>query len=132
MTVFVLDDWRLLPSLLGVSTALLLAGLGIGSITSAALPYPVVKPGDSPFQQPQSSGTVTALVQSFAMLGALVIAAPAIAFAALGILVDPSWHVASLAAGVGLGLLVLALGVLVGGRVFSRRGPEILQAAVRA
>lgn len=132
VTVFVLDDWRLLPSLLGVSTALLLAGLGIGSITSAALPYPVVKPGDSPFQQPQSSGTVTALVQSFAMLGALVIAAPAIAFAALGILVDPSWHVASLAAGVGLGVLVLALGVLVGGRVFSRRGPEILQAAVRA
>lgn len=132
VTVFVLDDWRLLPSLLGVSTVLLLAGLGIGSITSAALPYPVVKPGDSPFQQPQSSGTVTALVQSFAMLGALLVAAPAIVFAALGILVDPSWHVASLAAGVGLGLLMLVLGVLVGGRVFSRRGPEILQAAVRA
>ena len=132
VTVFVLDDWRLLPSLLGVSTVLLLAGLGIGSITSAALPYPVVKPGDSPFQQPQSSGTVTALVQSFAMLGALVVAAPAIVFAALGILVDPGWHLASLAAGVGLGLLVLALGVLVGGRVFGRRGPEILQAAVRA
>jgi ABC-2 type transport system permease protein len=132
LTVFVLDDWRLLPSLLGVSTALLLAGLGIGSITSAGLPYPVVKPGDSPFQQPQSSGTVTALVQSIAMLGALLVAAPAIVFAGFGIFVDPAWHAASLAAGVGLGLLVLVVGVLVGGRVFSRRGPEILQAAVRA
>jgi hypothetical protein len=27
---------------------------------------------------------------------------------------------------------VLVLGVLAGGRVFTRRGPEILQAAVRA
>ncbi|MGR2751362.1 hypothetical protein [Agromyces arachidis] len=132
VTVFILDDWRLLPSLLGVSTALLLAGLGIGSITSAALPYPVVKPGDSPFQQPQSSGTVTALVQSVTMLGALVVAAPSVVFAGLGILVDPEWHMASLAAGVALGLLTLVVGVLAGGRVFTRRSPEILQAAVRA
>ncbi|MGR0219551.1 hypothetical protein [Agromyces sp. ZXT2-6] len=132
VTVFILDDWRLLPSLLGVSTALLLAGLGIGSVTSASLPYPVVKPGDSPFQQPQSSGTITALVQSVAMLGALLVAAPAMVFAGLGILVDPAWHGASLAAGVGLGILVLVVGVLVGGRVFTRRGPEILQSAVRA
>ena len=48
VTVFVLNDWRLLPSLLGVSTALLLGGLGVGSITSARFPYPAVKPGDSP------------------------------------------------------------------------------------
>ncbi|MCK8608923.1 hypothetical protein [Agromyces sp. C10] len=132
VTVFVINDWRLLPSLLGVSTALLLAGLGIGSITSAALPYPVVKPGDSPFQQPQSSGTVTALVQSVTMLGTVLVAAPAIVFAGLGIFLDPAWHAASLASGVGLGLIVLVLGVLVGGRVFNRRAPEILQAAVRA
>ena len=81
VTVFILNDWRLLPSLLGISTALLLGGLGIGSITSARLPYPVVKPGDSPFQQPQSSGTITALVQSLTMFGALLIALPAGVFA---------------------------------------------------
>ena len=132
VTVFILDDWRLLPSLLGVSTALLLAGLGIGSITSAAMPYPVVKPGDSPFQAPQSTGAVTALVQSFTMFGSLLVAAPAIAFAWLGIFDDPAWHAASLAAGIGLGVLVIALGVWAGGRVFERRGPEILAAAVRA
>jgi ABC-2 type transport system permease protein len=132
VTVFVLDDWRLLPSLLGVSTALLLAGLGLGSITSAAMPYPVVKPGDSPFQAPQSTGALTALVQSFTMFGSLLVAAPAIAFAGLGIFSDPAWHAASLAAGVGLGALVLFLGVWSGGRLFERRGPEILAAAVRA
>lgn len=132
VTVFILDDWRLLPSLLGVSTALLLAGLGLGSITSAAMPYPVVKPGDSPFQAPQSTGAVTALVQSFTMFGSLLVAAPAMVFAWLGIFDDPAWHAASLAAGAGLGVLVLGLGVWGGGRVFERRGPEILAAAMRA
>ncbi|WP_353827296.1 hypothetical protein [Agromyces sp. SYSU T0242] len=132
VTVFVLDDWRLLPSLLGVSTALLLGGLGIGSITSAALPYPVAKPGDSPFQQPQSTGAVTAFVQSLALLAALLVAAPALAFAALGIFEDPEWHLAALGAGAGFGLLVFVLGIWGGGRIFERRGPEIVAAAVRA
>jgi len=132
VTVFVLNDWRLLPSLLGVSTALLLAGLGVGSITSARFPYPAVKPGDSPFQQPQATGTITALVQSITMIGSLLIALPAVVFAALGILVDPAWHAASFASGVGLGLLVLVVGVMAGGRVFDRRGPEIVGAAIRA
>ncbi|AWB95002.1 hypothetical protein DCE93_04465 [Agromyces badenianii] len=132
VTVFALNDWRLLPSLLGVSTALLLAGLGVGSITSARFPYPAVKPGDSPFQQPQSTGTITALVQSITMLGSLVIALPAVVFGALGLFVDPAWHAASFASGVGLGLAVLVFGVMAGGRVFDRRGPEILGAAIRA
>ena len=132
VTVFVLDDWRLLPPLVGVSTALLLGGLGVSSITSARFPYPAVKPGDSPFQQPQSTGAITALVQSITMFGSILVAAPAIGFGALGMFDDPAWYAASFAAGVGLGLAVLALGIAVGGRVFDRRGPEILAAALRA
>ena len=132
VTVFVLDDWRLLPALVGVSAALLLGGLGVSSIISARFPYPAVKPGDSPFQQPQSTGAVTALVQSITMLGSLLIAAPAVAFAALGLLDDPSWYMASFAAGLGLGVAVLAGGIALGGRVFDHRGPEILAAALRA
>lgn len=132
VTVFVLDDWRLLPPLVGVSTALLLGGLGVGSITSARFPYPAVRPGDSPFQQPQSTGAITALVQSITMLGSILVAAPAIGFGALGMFDDPAWYAASFAAGVGLGIAVLALGITLGGRVFDRRGPEILAAALRA
>jgi ABC-2 type transport system permease protein len=132
VTVFVLDDWRLLPSLVGVSTALLLGGLGIGAITSARFPYPAVKPGDSPFQQPQSTGAITALVQSITMFGSILVAVPAVAFAALGLFVDPAWNAAAFAAGVGLGVLVLVAGVWLGGRVFDHRGPEILAAALRA
>ena len=132
VTVFVLGDWRLLPPLVGVSTALLFGGLGIGAVTSARFPYPAVKPGDSPFQQPQSTGTITALVQSITMLGSILVAVPALAFAALGLFDDPAWYTAAFAAGVGLGVLVLVAGVWLGGRVFDRRGPEILAAALRA
>ena len=58
-------------------------------------------------------------------------AAPAIWFAALGLFDDPA-YAAAFAAGVGLGLLVLAGGITLGGRVFDRRGPEIVGAALRA
>jgi ABC-2 type transport system permease protein len=132
ITAMVLDDWRMLPSVIGVSTALLFAGLGVGAISSARFPYPAVKPGDSPFQQPQATGTVSALVQSITMFGSVLVAGPAIVFAVLGVLVDPEWHLLSLVSGVVLGLLTLVWGVWLGGRVFERRGPEILQAAVRA
>ena len=131
-TAVTLHDWRLLPSVIGVSTALLLGGLGIGSITSARFPYPAVKPGDSPFQQPQSTGAITALVQSITMFGSILVALPALVFGALGLLVDPEWHLASLAAGTVAGIAVLIGGVLLGGRVFDRRGPEMLAAAMRA
>ncbi|QEO15622.1 hypothetical protein FLP10_15180 [Agromyces intestinalis] len=132
VTAFVLDDWRVLPSVIGVSSALLLSGLGVGAFSSAQFPYPAVKPGDSPFQQPQSTGAITALVQSITMIGAGLFAVPALWFGYLGLFVDPSWHVVSLVSGTGLGLLVLIGGILLGGFVFQRRGPEILAAAVRA
>ena len=127
VTVFVLDDWRLLPSLVGVSTALLLGGLGIGSITSARFPYPAVKPGDSPFQQPQSHrhDHRTRAVDHDARLPPRGRARPS-GSRALGLFEDPEWNVAAFAAGVGLGVVVLAAGVLLGGRVFDRRGPEIV------
>jgi ABC-2 type transport system permease protein len=132
ITALVLDDWRMVPSVIGVSTALLLAGLGVGAVSSARFPYPAVKPGDSPFQQPQATGTISALVQSITMFGSILVAAPAIVFAVLGIFVDPEWHLLSLVSGVVLGVAALVWGIWLGGRVFERRGPEILQAAVRA
>ncbi|WP_395242751.1 hypothetical protein ACGGZK_11260 [Agromyces sp. MMS24-K17] len=132
VTAVVIDDWRLVPSLIGVSASLLLTGLGVGAISSARFPYPAAKPGDSPFQQPQSSGTMSALVQSVTLVGSLVITAPTIVFGVLGVLDDPSWHLAALVSGTVLGILVLVLGILVGGRVVDRRGPEILAASLRA
>ncbi|MFC6355086.1 hypothetical protein [Luethyella okanaganae] len=125
-------DWSVMPSLLGVSTCLFLAGLGFGSYTSARFPYPVPKPGDSPFAQPQASGTAASFVQSLTLLGSLVLALPAIGLALLGFFVDSAWHVVSLLVGCGTGLLVLFGGIWFGSRTFERRGPEMLASALRA
>jgi ABC-2 type transport system permease protein len=72
-------------------------------------------------------------VQSVLFLLQLVASAPAIV---LGVLAyegggtGTAW--ASLAVGVVVGALVLWWGTVVGGRVFERRGPELLAAALRA
>ncbi|WP_234407339.1 hypothetical protein [Microterricola viridarii] len=126
------QDWSAMPSLLGVSTCLFLGGLGFGSYTSARFPYPVTKPGDSPFAQPQSSGTAAALVQSLTLFGTVLLAAPAVGFAVLGFTQNPEWHLASLLAGCGVGVVALIIGVAAGARTFERRGPELLAAALRA
>jgi ABC-2 type transport system permease protein len=60
---FFADDFEALPALLGVSTVLLLAGLGVGNLLSAVFPYPAVRPGDGPFSQPQVGGGTGFVVQ---------------------------------------------------------------------
>ncbi|WP_150308335.1 hypothetical protein [Planctomonas psychrotolerans] len=124
-------DWAVLPSLIGVSTAILFAGIGISSVMSARFPYPAVQPGDSPFQQPQTSGAASALIQlvSFALCG--VIAAPAIVLAALGLRLGGDWATWSLVCGVATAVLSLVIGTVWGGRIFERRGPELLAFANR-
>jgi ABC-2 type transport system permease protein len=123
-------SWYVLGGILGVSASLLFAGMGFSSIMSARFPYPVVRPGDNPFAQPQSTGATTALVQSFSFFASLILSLPAIVFAGLGFVWSPNWFWASLAAGVVVGLLSLWLGVLWGSRIFDRRGPELVGASL--
>ena len=132
ISISVYGDWSVLPSMLGVSTCILLAGLGFSSFTSTRFPYPVTKPGDSPFAQPQASDTASALVQSLTFTGSIVVALPALVFAYLGLFEDPVWHLRALGAGLGLGLLALIVGIGVGSRAFERRGPEMIASAQRA
>lgn len=133
VSALVHGDWDIYPAIVGVSTCLLFAGFGVSSVMSARFPYPVVKPGDSPFQQPQSSGTLAAIVQSVTLVASLVLAAPAIAFAVLGLLQeDPQWYFASFLAGTGIGLVALIGGIAGGSAIYDRRGPEMLEAALRA
>jgi ABC-2 type transport system permease protein len=124
-------DGSVLPSLIGVSSSLLLSGLGISSVVSARYPYPSVLPGDSPFAQPQASGTAAGLIQSFAFVAALVASLPAIGLAILGLRDGGLWPLASLVVGLGLGLAFLALGVVWGGRIYTRRAPELLAFTLR-
>lgn len=124
-------DWAVLPSLIGGSAAVLLGGLGLSSIVSARYPYPTVRPGDSPRQQPQAGGNASGAIQGLSLVGSLLLAAPAVAAAALGLLVAPVWHVAALILGVGIGVLVLLAGVRAGARVYDRRTSELLAAALK-
>jgi ABC-2 type transport system permease protein len=132
ISIYFYGDWVALPSMLGVSTCILLSGLGFSSYTSARFPYPATKPGDSPFAQPQASDTASALIQSLSFTGSIILSVPAIICALLGIFVDPLWHMPALFAGVGVGLAAVIAGIWLGSRTFERRGPEMLASALRA
>ena len=117
--------------LIGVAGALLLGGMGLGAVTSALLPYPVPRPGSSPFQQPNSSNGLTAMVQSLLFLLQILGAAPALVFTFLGVVGADSWYWAALAAGLLVGLAMFLLGLRRGAALFERRGPELLASALR-
>ncbi|MAP63715.1 MAG: hypothetical protein CMH34_08230 [Microbacterium sp.] len=121
--------WAMLPAMVGVCVSLFLCGLGLSSISSVVSPYPVSRPGDSPFQQPQRTGASGALSQSFVMLGTIALSAPVLWWARLALDGDVASAELALWAGIGVGVVVLALGVGIGGGVFRRRGSRIMEFA---
>lgn len=120
---------HLIPVLLGLSLGLLLSGLGLSSVFSARYTYNVPLPGESAFKTPPGSAGRTMLAQGLWMLGALVLAlpllAPAIAYA-FG--AGAVWGWVTLVVGIGLGSVLLAAGIRIGGRWLDQRGPEVLLA----
>lgn len=116
----------IVPSLLGVSICTLLTGLGLSSVISAGFPYPAVHPGDSPFAQPQSSAGSASWVQGASLLAVLAVTTPTVYFAVRGIMDGGGWHVGALLLGIGTGIAALVGGIVLGGRVFEVRGPELL------
>ena len=132
VATWVHGDWSVLGSELGVSASLLLCGLGLSSVVSAALPYAAVRPHDDPFQQPQSTGSSAGWAQTTMIGGALLLTLPTAWPAVrqvLGLQADGA--TVALWTGLGTGAAVLVLGVLVGARVFSRRAPELLAFTMR-
>lgn len=131
ISVALYGDYSVLPSMLGVSACILLAGLGLSSIVSVRFPYPAVRPGDSPFAQPQASGSAAGLVQSLSFFATIIVALVPIALAALGFAFGFGWHIAAFVAGVAIGLAGLRLGVLWGARIYAARAPELLAFTLR-
>ncbi len=119
--------WSLLPALAGVCASLFLSGLGLSSISSAAAPYAVSRPGDGPFQQPQRTGG--GLAQGAVLAGAIVLSGPALWWAWRSISQSTSWAWTALWGGVGIGLAVLLLGVMIGAGIFRRRGSRLMEFA---
>ena len=131
ISVAIFGDWSVLPSLIGVSSSILLIGLGLSSVMSARFPYPAVRPGDSPFSQPQAGGSAAGLIQGLSFFGILLLSSPAIVTAYIGLIFGGLWPLASLVCGVVIGTAALLFGVSMGSRVYDRRGPEILAAALK-
>ena len=127
----VASNWAALPGLIGLSAGVLLIGLGISSFMSAAFPYPAVRPGDSPFAQPQAAGTAGSVVQSLSFAGTAILVGPLIYLVFLGETVASQWHFVALAVGLATGVLALIAGVVAGGRRVSHRGPELLAFTLR-
>jgi ABC-2 type transport system permease protein len=132
VTMWLYKDWTILPAFVGICANLLLAGLGLSSVTSARFPYPVPRPGESAFTQPPGSGTTFIIVQSLTFVSSLVLTLPTVGLATLGLLVNPLWHIGAFVVGLGGGIFVLLVGISAGAHVFSRRAPEILAFALRS
>ncbi len=125
--------WELLPALVGVAASLFLSALGLSSIMSVVAPYLVSRPGDSPFQQPQRQAARGVFGQAIALLGAVVLSAPAIWLLVLttrDVLGGGTGGAAGIAAfwtGLGVGTVALVLGLLSGAAVFARSGERLME-----
>ncbi|WP_156762000.1 hypothetical protein [Microbacterium karelineae] len=119
--------WDHLPTLIGVALALFLSGLGLSSISSAAWPYAVARPGDSPFRQPQRIGARGAIAPGIVLLATFAIAVPTMipAFAVLTGSGVRDEEVLLRGALTGVGVLIV--GVLLGALVFDRRGHRLVE-----
>lgn len=116
----------LLPAVLGLSVALLGAGYAVSSVLSIVMPYPVAKPGESPFSTPPGATGITLVAQLAAAISSLLLTAPPIVLALLGGS-GAGWAVWTTAVvGLAWGVLMFEIGVRVGGRVYERRAPELL------
>ncbi|MDN4596633.1 hypothetical protein [Leifsonia virtsii] len=130
-TTIAFGDWAVLPSVAALSGAILVIGLGLSSITSVLLPYPATKPGDSAFTQPQTSGASAATVQALSFFAIVILASPVLVFLVLGLTVNAFWLAIAPVVAVLIGFGTLFLGLWLGGRVFDRRGPELMAFANR-
>ncbi|MGB3910630.1 MAG: hypothetical protein WBL06_09190 [Pseudolysinimonas sp.] len=129
-------DWGVTPAVLGVSTAILLGGIGVSSLISARFPYPATRPGDAAFQQPQVPGASGGGIQFWSIVVILLVASPAVAAGIFHLLDVPEWGNlpwtwVALAAGFFAGALMLVIGIRAGGASFDRRAPELLEFAAR-
>jgi ABC-2 type transport system permease protein len=126
ISVWAQGELTSLPAMLGIDIALLLGGIGVGSAMSSRYPYPAPRPGDDGFTYPQASGSTGVGAQAGSFLLTVLVALLPITATALWLLGWSGFNWVALGTGVATGGLALALGVVSGGRVFDRRGPELL------
>jgi len=127
ITLLITGDWYLLMPFTGVAASLLLGALGVSSVMSVLAPYPVSRPGDSPFQQPQRASARSAYGPALAFLAAIVLSAPTLWLFASTLFVDAAQAGATFWVGLGTGIAALVVGAVVGGLIFERSGTRLME-----
>ena len=125
-------EWAVLPAMIGLCSALYLSGLGLSSIASVVAPYAVTRPGDSPFHQPQRTGSSGVIAQGLVLLGAIAASLPALLWTWRAVSGEDDAAMPALGLGVGIGLTVFIGGIAIGGALFRRRGGRLLELAETA
>ena len=120
--------WEALPAVTGACLALYGCALAWSCLASVLLPYETLAPGDSPMRS-RTSGTafLAALIQMVAILLLLAVCSPVLGVAVYGVVqAAPLWEWVALVAGIVWCSLLLWGGVVFGGRMMDRRGPQVL------
>lgn len=115
---------------LGVSLALLGSAIGGSAVMSAWRPYPVARPGDSPFSQPIRSWGDALVMHPLAGLIEVLLSGHVIWLAIISVR-DDSWDFAwaTLSIGFATGAVVCLVGLSLGGWVFGKRSWKLLEFA---
>ncbi len=123
--------WDATAPMLGLSLGVLATALGVASVVAARVVYPVPKPGDNPFSSRQGASTASLVSQLVGMALLAALASPTVALAVAALVTGSALlGVGALVVGLVLGVVVLAVGVRMGGDLYDRRAPELLQSIV--
>lgn len=118
--------WELAPAAVGLGFGVLCGGLAVSAVASALLPYPVPEAGANPYAAEMGAVGATMVAQLVSSMATLVVCAPVGALYALSLWVQDSLAGVTLVVGLVGGVLTLAAGVVLGGRVYDGRAPRLL------
>lgn len=124
--VWVSGRWELAPAALGAGVGVLLGGLAVSAVASALLPYPVPAAGANPYAAQMGAVGATLVAQLVSSAGTFVLCAPVLGLYAASVWWRPGLAPLTAVVGVVGGVVVLALAVWVGGRLYDARAPRLL------
>ena len=110
----------------GAALGVLCAGLAVSAVFSSALPYPVPSPGANPFASQMGALGASMVAQLVTSAATLALCLPLIGLYAAALWSGPAYAVLTLVVGVLGGALILAGGVVAGGRVYDARAARVL------
>jgi ABC-2 type transport system permease protein len=123
--------WDATAPILGVSLGMLTSALGVASVVSARVVYQVPQTGESPFSSKQGGSTASLVSQTLGGLVLLALVLPEVALGVAAVVTGSALlGVLGLVVGVGLGTTLLVVGVRLGGELYDRRAPLLLQTLV--